>query len=72
MESIFNEFVILLPKVNEILKLLRKDGWYVHRHGSKHDLYRHPTKPGQITMPRHGGKELARGTIASILKIARL
>ncbi|GAB5558121.1 MAG: type II toxin-antitoxin system HicA family toxin [Schleiferiaceae bacterium] len=61
-----------MPKVSELVKLLKKDGWYVYRHGSSHDLYRHRTKKGQLTIPRHGAKELARGTYYSILKAAGL
>lgn len=61
-----------MAKINEVLKLLIKDGWYLYRHGSRHDLYRHKSKEGQIPVPRHGSKELAPGTLNSILKRARL
>lgn len=59
-------------KVNEVLKLLKRDGWYLHRHGKRHDLYRHETKPNQIPIPRHQAKEVANGTLDSILKDAGL
>ncbi|XRE42378.1 hypothetical protein ACIVBQ_000582 [Tenacibaculum discolor] len=59
-------------KVSEVLKLLKKDGWYLHKHGSRHDLYRHETKSGQIPIPRHPAKEMAKGTLLSILKDAGL
>lgn len=59
-------------KVTEILKLLRKDGWYLHKNGKKHDLYKHPTKPGQIPIPRHQSQELKKGTEQAILKDAGL
>ena len=61
-----------MATVNEVLKLLKKDGWYLHRNGTRHDLYRHPTKPNQISIPRHGSKEMAPGTLQSILKDAGL
>ena len=61
-----------MPKISEVLKKLKKDGWYLHKHGGKHDLYRHKSKPGQIPIPRHGSKELATGTLNSILKAAGL
>lgn len=61
-----------MASVNELLKLLKKDGWYIHRNGTNHDLYRHPTKIGQLTVPRHGSKEMAKGTYNSILKAAGL
>ncbi|THD67635.1 type II toxin-antitoxin system HicA family toxin [Robertkochia marina] len=61
-----------MAKVSEIRRLLLKDGWYLHRHGGNHDMYRHKEKSGQITLPRHGSKELATGTMNSILKQAGL
>lgn len=61
-----------MAKVSEILKRLKKDGWYLHRHGANHDQYRHPTKKGQIPVPRHGSSEVAKGTENSILKAAGL
>ncbi len=59
-------------KVSEVLKILTKDGWYLHRQGGNHALYRHPTKEGQIAIPRHQSSELAKGTERSILKSAGL
>lgn len=61
-----------MAKLSQILKRLRKDGWYLHKHGSNHDLYRHDTKDGQLTIPRHHGKDLPKGTEHSILKAAGL
>ena len=55
-------------KVSEILKILKKDGWYLFRNGKKHDLYRHPTKNGQIPIPRHQSQELKTGTKNAIMK----
>lgn len=68
----FNFKLTAMAKVNEVLKLLVDDGWYLHKHGKRHDLYRHPTKKGQIPVPRHGSKEMAKGTLNSILKAAGL
>ena len=61
-----------MPKVSELLKLLKKDGWFLYRNGSKHDIYRHPVKDNQLTVPRHAAKEMAKGTYESILKAAGL
>jgi len=61
-----------MATVNELLKKLKKNGWYLFRNGANHDLYRHPTKDGQLTVPRHGAKEMAKGTLNSILKGAGL
>lgn len=56
----------------ELLRILKKDGWELHRNGANHDLYRHPTKAGQIPIPRHQSKEVKDGTLARILKDAGL
>lgn len=61
-----------MASVNELLKILRKDGWFLYKNGANHDLYRHPTKQNQLTIPRHGSKEMANGTLNSILKAAGL
>ena len=45
-----------------------KDGWYLDRHGANHDIYRHPTIMGIITLPRH--KQLSAGVARSIAKKA--
>ena len=48
-----------------IIKALEKDGWvYVCTVGS-HAQFRHPTKPGRVTVP-HPKKDLPLGTIKGI------
>ncbi|WP_343707927.1 type II toxin-antitoxin system HicA family toxin [Flavobacterium sp.] len=61
-----------MATVNELLKLLKKDGWYLYNNGANHDKYRHATKQNQLHIPRHGSKEMAKGTYESILKAAGL
>lgn len=61
-----------MPKVSQVLKLLKEDGWVLLRNGSRHDLYHRPTKPNVIPLQRHGSQELAKGTLHSILKDAGL
>ncbi|MFV0180291.1 type II toxin-antitoxin system HicA family toxin [Empedobacter falsenii] len=45
-------------KVSEILKILKKDGWYLEREGRRHSLYVHPTKEGTVVVPRHPSSDL--------------
>jgi predicted RNA binding protein YcfA (HicA-like mRNA interferase family) len=33
---------------------------------------KHPTKPEQLTVPKHSGKEVKKGLLASILKQANI
>ena len=55
----------------QIIKQLREDGWYlVHVVGSHHQ-YKHPTKPGKVTVP-HPKKDLPASTVRSILRQAGL
>ena len=55
----------------EIIKLLKADGWYlVHTVGSHHQ-FKHPSKPGKVTVP-HPRKDLPIDTLRSILKQAGL
>lgn len=58
-------------KGSELLKLLKKDGWYIIRQqGTSHAIMRHNTKAGQLTVPTHGSSEVRLGTLKSILKQA--
>lgn len=53
-------------------KMIKDDGWrYSYANGS-HCHYRHPTKPGKVTIPNHGNKELHPKVIKSIRKQAGL
>lgn len=55
----------------QIIKQLTEDGWYlVHVVGSHHQ-YKHPTKPGKVTVP-HPKKDLPASTVRSILRQAGL
>lgn len=58
-------------KVNDILARLQEDGWYLVATRGSHRQFKHPAKPGRVTV---AGKpsELAPGTLNSILKQARL
>jgi predicted RNA binding protein YcfA (HicA-like mRNA interferase family) len=59
-------------KVREIVKTIEKDGWYHVRTRGSHLQFKHPTKPGLVTVPGRPGDDLAPGTLNSILKQAGL
>lgn len=59
-------------KVREVIKLLEADGWYLVATKGSHRQYKHPTKPGRVTIAGHSGDDLALGTLNSILKQAQL
>ena len=60
------------PKVREIIRLIEQDGWYLVRTKGSHRQYKHPVKPGRVTIAGHPGHDLAPGTLNSILKQADL
>lgn len=55
----------------ELMKIIKEDGWYYIRASGDHHQFKHPTKPGKVTIP-HPNKDLPRKTIESILKQAGL
>lgn len=59
-------------KVREIIKLLDANGWYLVATKGSHRQYKHPAKPGRVTIAGHRGDDLASGTLNSILKQAQL
>ena len=59
-------------KVRELVKRIEKDGWYWVRSKGSHHQYKHPAKPGVVTVPGSPGKEMAVGTLNNILKQAGL
>lgn len=59
--------------VKEILKILKKDGWFEVRQKGSHKQFKHPLKKGIVTVSFHKlSDELASGTLNSILKQAKL
>lgn len=51
----------------KIIKALEKDGWYKVGQVGSHVHFKHPTKPGKITVP-HPKKEMPIGTLKRIEK----
>ena len=58
--------------VREVIKLIEADGWYLDRQRSSHRQFKHPTKPGLVTVAGHPPKVLAPKTLRSILRQAGL
>jgi predicted RNA binding protein YcfA (HicA-like mRNA interferase family) len=59
-------------KVHDAIKLIEADGWYLVATKGSHRQYKHPTKPGRVTIAGHPSDDLAPGTLNSILKQAQL
>jgi len=59
-------------KVSDALRLLQADGWFLVATRGSHRQYKHPLKPGRVTVPGKPSDEIAPGTLNSILKQASL
>ena len=59
-------------KIRDTIKLIEADGWYLVVTRGSHRQYKHPAKPGRVTIAGHPNDDLAPGTLNSILKQAQL
>jgi predicted RNA binding protein YcfA (HicA-like mRNA interferase family) len=55
-------------KVSAILKVIKDDGWFQVEQRGSHRQFKHPSKPGRVTIAGKPSDELAKGTQMSILK----
>ncbi|MCC7277734.1 MAG: type II toxin-antitoxin system HicA family toxin [Chromatiaceae bacterium] len=53
----------------DIIKRLEADGWRLVRVRGSHHQFRHPTRPGLVTVP-HPKRDFAQGTLQNIFKQA--
>jgi len=53
----------------DLTRRLEADGWVLARTKGSHRQYRHPSKPGLVTVP-HPKRDLPIGTLRSIAKQA--
>jgi predicted RNA binding protein YcfA (HicA-like mRNA interferase family) len=53
----------------EVIKRLKADGWYEVAQAGSHKQFKHPVKPGRVTVP-FPKKDIPLGTILSIEKQA--
>ena len=58
-------------KSKDLMAMIEADGWQLKRSKGSHHHFKHPTKPGLVTIP-HPKKDLPTGTVTSILKQAGL
>ena len=59
-------------KVGELIRLLTDDGWWLTRTRGSHRQYKHPTKPGTVTVAGKPSLGVPPGTLNAILKQAGL
>ena len=59
-------------KVRDLLKLIESDDWYQVAQKGSHRQFKHPSKPGRVTVAGHPSQEMDKGTFSNILKQAGL
>jgi predicted RNA binding protein YcfA (HicA-like mRNA interferase family) len=59
-------------KVGDVLLMLRNDGWFLVATRGSHRQFKHPSKPGRVTVAGKPSDDLAAGTLNSVLKQAGL
>ena len=57
-------------KCSELLRIVRRDGWYPVSQKGSHVKMKHETKPGSLIFPNHGSQEVGKGLELKILKDA--
>jgi predicted RNA binding protein YcfA (HicA-like mRNA interferase family) len=59
-------------KVRQVIRLIESHGWRLARIRGSHRQYKHPKRPGVVTIAGRPGDDLAAGTLNSVLKQAGL
>ena len=54
--------------VREAIRLIESDGWIQVRQRGSHRQFKHPTKPGLVTVAGQPNRDLAPKTVKSILR----
>jgi predicted RNA binding protein YcfA (HicA-like mRNA interferase family) len=59
-------------KIRDVLRMLQQDGWTLVRTKGSHRQFRHPDKPGTVTVAGKLGVDMPRGTLNAVMKQAGL
>jgi len=59
-------------KVRDVVRRLERDGWTLVGQRGSHRQFRHPAKPGRVTVAGNPGQDMAAGTLANIWRQAGL
>jgi predicted RNA binding protein YcfA (HicA-like mRNA interferase family) len=61
-----------MKKVRDVIAMIEEDEWYIVATRGSHRQYKHPRKPGRVTVAGKLSDDIAPGTLNSILKQAGL
>ncbi len=59
-------------KVREAIRLVEQNGWRLVETVGSHRQFKHPNKPGRVTISGHPGDDMPKGTLASVMRQAGL
>ncbi|MGE3480534.1 MAG: type II toxin-antitoxin system HicA family toxin [Gammaproteobacteria bacterium] len=59
-------------KIRDLIRLLENEGWRLVRTRGSHRQFKHPQRPGTITVAGKPGVDMPPGTLHAILKQAGL
>ena len=59
-------------KIRDVIRMLQQDGWTLVRTKGSHRQFRHPEKPGTVTVAGRLGVDMPRGTLSAVMKQAGL
>lgn len=58
--------------IREVIRMVEQEGWYIVVAKGSHRQYKHPDKPGRVTIAGHPSDNISPGTLMSIKKQAGL
>ena len=59
-------------KVREVIRLLEREGWVLVVARGSHRQFKHPNRPGRVTVSGSLGDDMPKGTFASVKRQAGL
>jgi predicted RNA binding protein YcfA (HicA-like mRNA interferase family) len=59
-------------KVREVIRLLEHEGWVLIVTRGSHRQFKHPVKPGRVTVSGNLGDDMPKGTFSSVRRQAGL
>ena len=57
-----------MMNVKDVIRLLEGEGWFLVVTRGSHRQYKHPVRPGRVTVAGKPSDDLAPGTLNSVLK----
>ncbi|MDX6384061.1 MAG: hypothetical protein QOK48_1634 [Blastocatellia bacterium] len=59
-------------KPEQVIRALKKGGFYIHESSGSHVQMKHPIRPGRVTIPYHQRFDLPKHIVKSIVRQAGL